>query len=71
MIALQPGLNQLQKAKPTEMREEMHPDKICNLNENFSNLKVRVASPKGGMVRRRKPDDESGISYYLNQGASA
>ena len=53
------------------MRGEVHPDKISSLNENFSNLKVRVASPKGGMVRKRKPDDGSKIPYYLNQGASA
>ena len=53
------------------MRGEVHPDKISSLNENFSNLKVRVASPKGGMVRKRKLDDGSGIPYYLNQGASA
>ena len=50
------------------MRGEVHPDKICCLNENFSNLKVRVASPKGGMVRKQKSDDWSGKAHYLNQG---
>ena len=55
---------------PSGAVEEVHPDKIRNLNENFIKLKVRVASPKGGMVRNKASDriqESSGDFNTLNQ----
>ena len=54
---------------PSDAVEEVHPDKIRNLNENFLKLKVRVASPKGGMVRNKatdRPQESSGDLNTLN-----
>ena len=41
-----------------ETKEEVEPEQIRNLNENFSNLKVRVASPKGGRLSGSNKDDD-------------
>ena len=44
-----------------ETKEEVEPEQIRNLNENFSNLKVRVASPKGGRLSKPKQVDDLDI----------